>query len=654
RQSQSWQAQLAGVPERLSLPTDYPREAGRSRAARYLPIEISAQTTAQLQVLANRHQTTLFTVLIALYGTLLGRLANQSDVVIGSPVAGRTTEQADGLIGFFINTLALRVDSSGHPDLNTLMERVKGSVNHALTHQDLPFERLVEDLGVARSLSHTPVFQAMLAWQTQETASLSLGHLTIEPMPVALAQTKFDMTLSIAPEPDGAIRGVFEYDASLFNDSRVAQWATWFVRTLDQVEALGQTATPIDTLSLINQTERQQVLELFNRTQALELPLDAPSTAHTTLPELFEQQVTRTPEAIALVFGQNNLTYAELDARANQLARHLINLGIGPEQIVAIALPRSIEMVVALLGVLKSGAAYLPLDPDYPTARIAFMLTDSGASLVITQTCVIKEALEAAQKAGAALPMLELDDANTQSTLAKLDLAPVAQAERTSSLTPQNLAYLIYTSGSTGKPKGVTNTHRNVCSLAYDPSYCRIGPKDTLLQLASISFDATTFEVWGALLNGAKLGLAPAGQTDLVDIEQSIKKYQVTVLWLTAGLFSEAAKYQLSLFKGVRALIAGGDVLSVNAIRVLKNEHLDIEVINGYGPTETTTFALTHAISTQDLKRNNIPIGRSIQNTQIYILDASLNPLPVGVAGELYIAGAGLARGYLGRAGLTA
>jgi hypothetical protein len=267
RQSQSWQAQLAGIPERLSLPTDYPREAGRSRAARYLPIEISAQTTAQLQVLANRHQTTLFTVLIALYGTLLGRLANQSDVVIGSPVAGRTTEQADGLIGFFINTLALRVDSSGHPDLNTLMERVKGSVNHALTHQDLPFERLVEDLGVTRSLSHTPVFQAMLAWQTQETASLSLGHLTIEPMPVALAQTKFDLTLSIAPESDGAIRGVFEYDASLFNESRVAQWATWFVRTLDQVEALGQTATPVDTLSLLNETERQQVLELFNRTQ---------------------------------------------------------------------------------------------------------------------------------------------------------------------------------------------------------------------------------------------------------------------------------------------------------------------------------------------------------------------------------------------------
>ncbi|MBZ1351824.1 AMP-binding protein, partial [Alcaligenaceae bacterium LF4-65] len=368
------------------------------RAARYLPIEISAQTTAQLLVLANRHQTTLFTVLIALYGTLLGRLANQSDVVIGSPVAGRTTPEADGLIGFFINTLALRVDSSGHPDLNTLMERVKGSVNQALTHQDLPFERLVEDLGVARSLSHTPVFQAMLAWQTQETASLSLGHLTIEPMPVALAQTKFDLTLSIAPEPDGAIRGVFEYDASLFNDSRVAQWATWFVRTLDQVEALGQTATPIDTLSLINRTERQQVLELFNRTQALELPLDAPSTAHTTLPELFDHQVTRTPEAVALVCGDEQLSYRELDARANQLARHLLAQGVHTEDVVAILLDRSVGMIVSMLAVLKAGAAYLPMDPSYPRERLSFMLADSCAAALISTSSLLDETeLEAPQ-----------------------------------------------------------------------------------------------------------------------------------------------------------------------------------------------------------------------------------------------------------------
>jgi len=251
RQSQSWQAQLAGIPERLSLPTDYPREVTRSRAARYLPVQISAQTTAQLQALANKHQTTLFTVLLAFYGTLLGRLANQNDVVIGSPVAGRTTSEVDGHIGFFVNTLALRVDTSGHPDLNTLIERVKTSVNHALTHQELPFERLVEDLGVTRSLSHTPVFQAMLAWQTQAAFALSLNDLSVEMSPVALDQTKFDLTLSIAPDTDGAIRGIVEYDASLFTESRVAHWITWLVRTLDQAQAMSLTPTPVDTLSLL-------------------------------------------------------------------------------------------------------------------------------------------------------------------------------------------------------------------------------------------------------------------------------------------------------------------------------------------------------------------------------------------------------------------
>jgi amino acid adenylation domain-containing protein len=648
RQSQSWQVQLAGIPECLSLPTDYPREAKRNRAAAYLPIEISAQTTTHLQNLANRHQTTLFTVLVALYGTLLGRLANQNDVVIGSPVAGRNTPEVDSLVGFFINTLALRVDSSSHPDLDTLIERVKVNVNHALTHQDLPFERLVEDLGVTRSLSHTPVYQATLTWQTQEAAELSLGDLTIDSIPIGLEKIKSDLALYLTPMVSGNISGMVEYDASLFTERRVEHWIKWFLHTLDNVPVLSSSSLPVDTVSMLDENERNQVLKLYNPNQATDASVDVPNTALATLPGLFEQQVTRTPESIALVSGDEQLTYLELDQRSNQLARYLIAQGVKAEGVVAILLDRSIAMIVSILATLKAGATYLPMDLSYPKERLSFMLKDSCASIIISTGSILDETdLETPQT-------IKLDDYILEVMLEQYPSHTLAVSERSAALTAQNLAYLIYTSGSTGTPKATSNTHRNVCSLAYEPSYCDISSEDTLLQLASISFDAATFEIWGALLNGAKLVIAPAGQIHLTDIKRTIQKYKVTVLWLTAGLFAEAATLELSLFQGIKKLLAGGDVLSTRAIKTLQNAYPDIKIINGYGPTETTTFALTSLINFQDAEGIDVPIGRPIQNTQIYILDASLQPVPIGVVGELYIAGAGLARGYFGRAGLTA
>jgi non-ribosomal peptide synthetase component F len=307
---------------------------------------------------------------------------------------------------------------------------------------------------------------------------------------------------------------MLEYDASLFTEARVVQWVTRFVRTLDQTPALSAATTPVDTLSLLDEAERHQVLELFNRTEVTseDLTEDAQSYSSiatppaTTLPELFEQQVTRTPEATALVFGEDTLTYAELNARANQLARHLIDLGIGPEQIVALALPRSIEIVVALLAVLKSGAAYLPLDPDYPTARLTFMLGDSNASLLITQAGIIKEALDALEASGTTLPILELNNASAQATLAKLDQAPVTQAERISALTPLNLSYLIYTSGSTGQPKAAGNTHRGGSNFVDELiTHCGYKPSARVLQFSSFAFDASFLEIMPALASGATL-----------------------------------------------------------------------------------------------------------------------------------------------------
>jgi amino acid adenylation domain-containing protein len=630
----------------LSLPTDYPREAGRSRAARYLPIEISAQTTAQLQVLANRHQTTLFTVLIALYGTLLGRLANQSDVVIGSPVAGRSTEQADGLIGFFINTLALRVDSSGHPDLNTLMERVKGSVNHALTHQDLPFERLVEDLGVARSLSHTPVYQATLSWQTQEAAELSLGDLTIESMPVALEQVKSDLALYLTPMANGCMSGMVEYDASLFTESRVAQWTTWFVRTLDQVEGLGQTATPVDTLSLINETERQQVLELFNRTQELEISLDGPSTAHTTLPELFEQQVARTPEAIALVSGEEQLSYSELDARANQLTRHLLAQGVRTEDVVAILLDRSVGMIVSMLAVLKAGAAYLPMDPSYPRERLSFMLTDSGASALISTSSLLDETeLEAPQT-------IRLDDYVLEVMLEQYQSHAITNAEQTTALTAQNLAYLIYTSGSSGTPKGAGNTHLGAYnSVDLSIAQLKLNNSSRALQFKSFAFDASFLEIMPVLCSGGALYLIEdaAVRQDPLALGKFIVTHQISHADIPPVMLPEIPLESLS---SLNTLIVGGEASTADLVR---RHASHCQMFNCYGPTEAAVcVAYAGPLDAEMDAGALVPIGRPVQNTQIYILDANLNPLPVGVAGELYIAGAGLARGYLGRAGLTA
>jgi amino acid adenylation domain-containing protein len=646
RQSQSWQTQLAGIPERLSLPTDYPRDASRSRTARFLPIEISAQTTAHLQSLANKHQTTLFTVLVALYGTLLGRLSNQSDVVIGSPVAGRTTAQIEGLVGFFLNTLALRVDASGHPDLDTLIARVKSSVNHALTHQELPFERLVEDLGVTRSLSHTPVYQASLSWQTQEAVELSLGDLSIKSMPIGVEQAKSDLALYLVPRTAGHISGMVEYDASLFKETSVTQWITWLVRSFEQVERLSGLSNPVDTLSLLDEPEHRQVLELSNRTPTSDLPLDTSITALVTLPELFEQQVERTPDAIALISGDEQFSYTELDARANQLARHLIAQGIGPEQIVAILLERSTAMIVSLLAVLKAGAAYLPMDPSYPKERLSFMLADSGATTVLTTGSILDETdLEASRT-------LRLDDYVFEVMLEQYPSHKIDDTERCSILTPYNLAYVIYTSGSTGKPKGASNTHQGGSNLVdFFAGALKLNSASRALQFKSFAFDASFLEIMPVLCSGGALFLIEdsAIRQDPVALGHFIASHQISHADIPPVMLPEIPVESLS---SLHSLIVGGEASSAALVR---RHASHCRMFNCYGPTEAAVCVayagpLNAAMDTAAL----VPIGRPIQNTQIYILDASLNPLPVGMVGELYIAGAGLARGYLGRSGLTA
>jgi amino acid adenylation domain-containing protein len=655
RQSESWKAQLADIPERLTLPTDYPRKINRTRAAAYIPIEISAQTTGYLQNLANQHQTTLFTLLVALYGALLARLANQNEVIIGSPVAGRNTAEVDGLVGFFINTLALRIDTSGHPDLNTLIERVKSRVNHALTHQELPFERLVDDLGMTRSLSHMPVFQAMLAWQTQDQITLSLGELSVQMLPAAMNQTKFDLTLSLAPTYDGAIRGTLEYDASLFEEHRIAQWVKWLVRMLNQAQALSLETTPVDALSLLDEREREQVIELFNNQNAsgAELLAKELSAADTrTLVSLFAQQVDRTPDATAVVFGATHLSYVELDRRANQLARHLISLGIGPERIVGLALPRSIEMVVSLLAVLKTGAAYLPLDPDYPSARLSYMLGESGTHLLISQKGLIAEAIETLCLSGTVMTVLDLNVASLIAQLSTYEDTPIESDTLNGALVPDNLAYLIYTSGSTGMPKGAGNTHRGACNLVQAfVSQCNLTESTRTLQFSSYAFDASILEMMPTLCSGAALYLIDntSIRHDPEALGNFIESYQITHAYIPPAMLPEISRDRL---QSLQTLMVGGEVVSS---ALVQRHASDFKMFNCYGPTETSVCVTTAGpLDAQIDPTSIVPIGHPIAHTQIYILDAALNPLPVGVTGELYIAGESLGRGYLGRTGLTA
>jgi len=368
-----------------------------------------------------------------------------------------------------------------------------------------------------------------------------------------------------------------------------------------------------------------------------------------TLPELFEAQVARAPDAIALVCEDQQISYARLDDAANRLAHYLIGLGVGPENLVGVALERSTEMIVALLGILKAGAAYVPFDPEYPTERRRFMLEDSNANLLLTTSEIAKRLSFAGEKCkdGRAAPHLFLDASSVRATLAGRPDAAPKDAERTAPLMPANLAYVIYTSGSTGRPKGVATTHANVSALAWHPKYAPLGPGQAVLQLAPVAFDASTFEIWGALLNGARLVLAPAGMLDLERIAQTMARHEVDTLWLTAGLFRQVVETHPHLLVGSTRLLSGGDVLPLSTVRRAKELYPKLTLINGYGPTETTTFACTQLITSRDLESDRIPIGAPIAHTRVYVLDGSLSLLPVGDSGELYIAGDGLARGYI-------
>ncbi|HST61606.1 MAG TPA: amino acid adenylation domain-containing protein, partial [Longimicrobium sp.] len=629
RQLAHWRERLAGAPELLELPTDHPRPPVRTYQGATVPVNFSPELLERLQALGQSEGATLYMVVLSAFQVLLSKYGGSEDIVVGSPNAGRTGRQLEELIGFFVNTLVLRTDLSGDPSFRETLRRVREVTLDAYEHQEVPFERLVEELQPKRSLSHTPLFQVVFTLQNTEGRGGALPGLTLRGAAGEYASAKFDLSLTLTATAQG-LRGGLNYSTELFERGTIERMVRHLERVLEQVAA--DAGVRLSQLDLLGDAERARLLALGEGA--------APEFPRATVDALFAQAAAGAPEAVALAWDGGRMTYAELDDRANRLAHHLRRAGVAAGTRVGVCLERGPEMIVATLAALKAGGAYVPLDPAYPAERLAFMLADTAVPVLVTESRLAERLPPHAARTVRV-------DADAAAIAAEPADAPVAGTD------PEAVAYVMYTSGSTGRPKGVEVPHRAIVRLVRGQDFVSIDPSDVFLQLAPAAFDAATLELWGPLLNGARLAIHPAEQPSVESIGRALAEHCVTVLWLTAGLFHLVVEERIQVLRGVRQLVAGGDVLSVPHVRRVLAELPQTALINGYGPTENTTFTCCHRIgATED--GGSIPIGRPIANTYVRVLDAGMQPVPAGVAGELYAGGAGLALGYLNQPELTA
>ncbi|HEY7167532.1 MAG TPA: non-ribosomal peptide synthase/polyketide synthase, partial [Candidatus Binatia bacterium] len=635
-QLEYWRKQLANLSP-LQLPTDRPRPALQTYRGRSQTFTLTRDLTNSLRALNRTEGVTLFMTLLAGFQVLLHRYSGQNDVAVGSPIAGRNVHETEQLIGFFVNALVLRTDLSGDPSFSEVLRRVREVALEAYAHQDVPFENLVEALNPERNLSYSPLFQVMFVLQNAPANAANFDGLGVTPFRIGGETAKFDLTLSLREIGDG-LTGYLEYSTDLFDDDTIARMIGHFRTILEGVVA--SPARPISRLPLLTPSETAEILTGWNQT-TVDYPDDC------CIHECFEAQVNKRPDAVAVICHDERLTYAVLNARANQLARYLAKHGVQPGSSVGISMQRSIEMIVGVLAILKAGAAYVPLDPAWPAERLKFIVQDTDVRVLLTrqyESCI--RDLNSSELE--LCPKLVLMDRDWEEIAAESAQNPAHET------TPEHLAYVMYTSGSTGKPKGVEIPHRGVLRLLFGVDYAHFDPDETFLHLAPDAFDAATFEIWGALLHGARCIVAPASAS-LPQIGQLIATHHVTTLWLTASFFNAIIDDSPEILRGVRQLLTGGEALSVDHVRRALELLPDTQIINGYGPTESTTFACCYPIPRRlDLRVSSIPIGQSIGNTQIYILDEKLNPVPVGISGEIYIGGDGLARDYLNQPALTA
>ncbi|MFC6338635.1 non-ribosomal peptide synthetase, partial [Pseudomonas karstica] len=635
-----WQQALAGAPALLTLPSDRARPAQQDYSGNAVGIALDETLTRDLKTLSQRQGTTLFMTVMAAWATVLSRLSGQSDIVIGTPVANRLRAEVEDLIGFFVNTLALRIDVSAGLTVEGLLQQVKVQTLGAQAHQDLPFEQVVEVVRPVRSLSHSPVFQAMLSWQNNESAGLELGDMALQGLGVSSRTAKFDVLLDMT-EIGGQLFGSLEYATALFDQATMERYLGYLECVLRAMVANEHTV--LAKIPLLSDNERHYLLQTLNAT-AVEYPQDL------TLKGLFEAQVAARPDAIAVTYENNHWTYDTLNRRANQVAHRLIALGIRPDDRVAICVERGLEMIVGLLGILKSGACYVPLDPAYPAERMAYMLDDSNPAALVTQL-PLRDQLP---QLNVPTLLLDLIDANHE--------APATQHNPdVPGLTSSHLAYVIYTSGSTGQPKGVMVEHRNVARLfsATQPWF-DFGPQDVWALFHSFAFDFSVWEIWGALTHGGRLLVVPQlVSRSPQECYALLCEAGVTVLNQTPSAFRQlsAAQGESNLTHSLRQVIFGGEALEPGILKpwYARATNAQTQLVNMYGITETTVHVTYRALKAADAQLIGVsPIGGRIPDLQLYVLDAQFEPVPVGVVGEMYVGGAGVARGYLHRPELTA
>ena len=628
-----WKKQLANAPATLELSVDRPSPQIQSYRGAKLAFTLSKEVSDNLKALSRREGVTLYMTLQAAFQILLYRYTGQSDMLIGTTSTARKPREIQGLIGLFLNTLVLCANLEGNPTFRELLGRVREVVLDAHGHPDLPFEYLVKELQPERNVGETPLVRVMFSLEAPLPV-LPAGW-TVSQTEVHTNTAKFDLSIAHDDRPEG-LTGWLEYSTDLFDEATIKRMIGYWQTLLE-----GITRAPeqrVARLPFLTEEEQRLLLVEWNNTSVL-YPDD--KSVH----QLFEEQVERTPGAIALYFKDQErdqeLTYRDLNAQANRLAHHLRQLGVDTAARVGICMERSMKMVIGILGILKAGGTYVPIDPSYPSTRQEFMLQDAQVKVLLTSEQFAN--------------LFSLQD--LQVVCLDTDWQPISQQSSQNLIceaTGDNLAYIMYTSGSTGMPKGVEIRHRSIARLVFGVEYAHLDATQKFLHMAPISFDASTFELWGALLHGASCVLFPDLLPTPRALASIISKHNVTIVWLTASLFNMVIDEAPEALRGVQQVLTGGEALSVAHVRRALALLPSTQIINGYGPTECTTFACCYPIPRQiGEDARSIPIGRPISNTEAYILDASLNPVPVGVTGELYLGGDGLARGYLNRPELT-
>ncbi len=627
-----WRKQLKGVSA-LQIPTTKPRPVTQTFQGALCSGLLPKELANDLKALSQASDVTLFMTLLAAFNTLLFRYTQQEDIVVGCPIAGRSRAETEPLIGFFVNTLALRFQVELGQTFRQMLKKVREVTLAAYSHQEVPFDRVVEEVHPERSSNRMPLVQVVFALNNDYVQEHLFPGINAAELETGTGTSKFDLTFVAKETPDG-LSVVVEYNSDLFHPEFIQRLLGHFEQILR-----GIVANPDDLLGrlpLITPSERDFLVSTINRT-------DRPYSREDSVHTIFEGRVAKTPDALAFQYGAETITYRELNARANKLAHFLLKRKAGGNTLIGVYLDRSIQMMVAFLGILKAGAAYVPLDLSYPKERIAFMIADTKMPLILTDSVRAKELPTAGD-----VPVLALDE-EWGAIQMESGLTPVNAA------TADSLAYIIYTSGSTGEPKGVPIPHRGITRLVCNTDYIQITPSDRIAQASNASFDAATFEIWGALLNGAtSIGISKDTALSPLEFAETLRSERISILFLTTALFNQLAQEVPAVFATLQTVLFGGEAVDPKWVAAVLASDPPQRLLHVYGPTENTTFSAWHPIRELSDDALTVPIGKPIANSDLYILDSELQPVPLGIPGELYVGGDGLAHGYWNRPALTA